>query len=201
LEHPAQSRNKIYTIELIKKCQGGDTASFEKLVTAYQGKVFRLCLKLTGNRDNAEDLAQEVFIKAYHALKGFRLESDFGTWLHRIAVNMWLNIRKKESRVIQLSLDDPITTEKGEVSREIADPELRGNPLASLEEAELREVVRQALDALSEEHKVSLVLRDIEGYSYEEIASIMQCNLGTVKSRINRARKNLREILIRQNPE
>ncbi len=190
-----QPLNKNIVAELIKRSQRGDSRTFEGLVNLYQGRVFGLCLKLTGNRDDAEDLAQEVFIRAFHSLKGFRLEADFGTWLHRIAVNMWLNIKKKNSRVILVSLDEPISTEDGEVIREMADPGASGDPLASLEETEFRGLVRKALDQLTQEHKSVLVLRDMEGYSYEEIAEITQCSLGTVKSRINRARQAMRELI------
>ncbi|MFZ5647418.1 MAG: sigma-70 family RNA polymerase sigma factor [Bacillota bacterium] len=191
----SSSTAKSITAELIRRSQKGDTATFERLVSMYQSRVFGLCMKLTGNRDDAEDLAQEVFIKAFHALKGFRLEADFGTWLHRIAVNMWLNIKKKNSRTTYVSLDEPISTSSGEVSREIADEDTSSNPLASLEEVEFRGQVRQALDRLSQEHRAVLVLRDMEGYSYEEIAKITQCSLGTVKSRINRARQAMRELI------
>ncbi|MFZ5633374.1 MAG: sigma-70 family RNA polymerase sigma factor [Bacillota bacterium] len=195
MDHLRQTSNNNIISELIKRSQRGDTGTFEKLVTMYQGRVFGLCLKLTGNRDDAEDLAQEVFIKAFHSLKGFRLEADFGTWLHRIAVNMYLNIKKKNARAPYISLDDPISTETGEISREVADTGVSGDPLASLEEVEFRGIVRQALGRLTEEHRAVLVLRDMEGYSYEEIARITQCSLGTVKSRINRARQALRELM------
>ncbi|MHB8985846.1 MAG: sigma-70 family RNA polymerase sigma factor, partial [Eubacteriales bacterium] len=196
LDYTERSTNKSLIEELIKRSQRGDTKTFESLVTMYQGRVYGLCLKLSGNRDDAEDLAQEVFIKAFHALRGFRLEADFGTWLYRIAVNLWLNIKKRNSRTSYASLDDPISTENGEISREIADGNISGDPLASLEETEFRGQIRQALESLSREHKAVLVLRDMEGYSYEEIARITQCSLGTVKSRINRARQAMREQLI-----
>ncbi len=195
MEGVDRTKIKNITAELIRRSQRGDAGSFEGLVRLYQGRVFGLCLKLTGQRDDAEDLAQEVFIRAFHSLKGFRLEADFGTWLHRIAVNMWLNIKKKNSRVVQLSLDDPISTEEGEVSREVAGPEGAGDPLAALEEAEFRDLVRRALMMLSEEHRTALVLRDMEGCSYEEMAVVLQCSLGTVKSRISRARKAMRGLM------
>lgn len=192
-----QLSNIAITTELIKKSQDGDTGNFEILVRMYQGRTYGLCLKLTGNKVDAEDLAQEVFIKAFNSLKGFRLESDFGTWLHRIAVNQWLNLQKKNSRVNIVSLDEPISTGDGKISREIMDENMSKDPLASLEKVELRTMVRQALDQLNQEHRLVLVLRDMEGYSYDEIAVITQCSLGTVKSRINRARQAMREQLTR----
>lgn len=176
---------------LIKNVQKGHVGSFETLVTTYQNKVYRLCYQLSGNHDDAQDLAQDVFIKAYGAIKGFRLEADFGTWLHRIAVNLWLNVKKKAQRNETISIDEPVRTSEGEVTREVPAP--RGNPLDIIEETEFRSLVRTALDQLSYEHKAVLLLRDIEGYTYEEIASMLNCSLGTVKSRLNRARQVMRE--------
>ncbi len=195
MEQLKQDVNINNVTELVKRSQNGDIKAFEGLVNFYQGRIFGLCLRLTGNQDDAEDLAQEVFIKAYNSLKGFRLEADFGTWLHRIAVNMWINIKKKNSKIVQISIDEPYTTEKGEIQRDIADFNNTGDPLASLEEVEFKNLVKQALNELSAEHKTVLVLRDMEGYSYDEIAVITKCTLGTVKSRINRARQALREKL------
>lgn len=183
------------TKELVLKSQKGDIKAFEGLVTTYQGKVFGLCLRLAGNPDDAEDLAQEVFIKAFNSLRGFRLEADFGTWLHRITVNLWINISKKNSKVVQISIDEPVATKDGELHREIADSGTAGNPLLALEEVEFRSTIKQALETLSIEQRTVLVLRDIDGYSYEEIAVMTGCSLGTVKSRINRARQAMRDKL------
>ena len=196
--YPLEQKHDINSNDikkLVKKSQTGDTDAFEDLVNFYQGRIFGLCLRLAGNRDDAEDLAQEVFIKAFHSLKGFRLEAEFGTWLHRIAVNMWINIKKKNSKIIQISIDEPLNTQEGQLQRDVADTGSAGDPLEALEEVEFKNFVKQALDELSPEHKTVLVLRDMEGYSYEEIADMTQCSLGTVKSRINRARQAMRKKL------
>lgn len=192
-----QISNRIMSnniVELIMRSQRGEVDSFGSLVNIYQSKVLGLCLKLTGNRSDAEDLAQEVFLKSFRSLKGFRLEADFGTWLHRITVNMYLNYKKKNSKVTIFYIDDPVKTDTGEINREILDES--ADPSQEIEEKEDRNVIKQALDSLSPEHKAVLVLREIEGYSYEEIAQITQSSLGTVKSRMNRARQALKEKIL-----
>lgn len=176
---------------LIKRAQKGDTRAFEELVVLYQHKVYTLCYHLAGNHADAEDLAQDVFIRAYGALGSFRNEADFGTWLHRITVNVWLNARRRQPQVV--SLDNPVQTEDGELPRVVAtdDPA----PEQTLELLELRVRVRRALEELSPEHRAVLILREMHGYSYEEISRILACNVGTVRSRLSRARQALRERL------
>jgi len=177
---------------LVKKAQNNDLDAFEELVRIYENKVYALCVHLAGSHADAQDLAQETFIRAYRSLGSFRREADFGTWLHRIAVNMWLNLRRKNSaRQALYYLDEPYQSGDGsEVSREIAGDS--GDPLQMLEEKEYRGLVRAALGDLSEEHRAVLVLREIEGYSYEEVSRMLGCSLGTVKSRLSRARGAMR---------
>ncbi len=174
---------------LVEKSQKGDTRAFEQLVILYQDKIYMLCYQLTGNYADAQDLAQNVFIKAYRALHGFRNEADFGTWLHRIAVNLSINERRK--RKPDVYLDNPVQTTEGEMPRLVAsdaeDPEI------AYENKEFRNLVRYALQELSPEHRTVLVLREMQGYSYDEIANMLECSLGTVKSRINRGRQSLKE--------
>lgn len=191
----AGSSKKETVQKLLDRCRQGDVSAFEKLVLMYQQQVFALSMQLTGHPDDAQDLAQETFIRAYHYLSQFRGDADFGTYLHRITVNLWLNKRKKAQREEAVSLDQPVATEDGEMTREVADTAF--DPLQSIEQSEFRQVVWQALQELAEEHRVIIVLRDIHGYSYEEIAQILNLNSGTVKSRLNRARKALREKLIK----
>lgn len=176
---------------LVKRAKENDLFAFEELVRIHQNRVYALCLQLSGSRDDAQDLAQEAFIRAYRALGNFRNEADFGTWLHRITVNVWLNFRRKNSRGQPVSLDEPYRGEDGsEVQHEVAAED--GDPLQALEELEFRSLVRAALDSLSEEHRAVLVLREIEGYSYEEVSRMLGCSLGTVKSRLSRAREIMR---------
>lgn len=177
---------------LVKKAQNNDLSAFEELVRLYQNKIYALCVHLAGNHVDAQDVAQETFIRAYRSLGSFRHEADFGTWIHRIAVNIWLNFRRKNSsRKALYYLDEPYQGGDGsEVRREIAADD--GDPVQLLEEKEYRGLVRAALDDLSEEHRAVLVLREIEGYSYEEMSQMLGCSLGTVKSRLSRARGAMR---------
>jgi RNA polymerase sigma-70 factor (ECF subfamily) len=178
---------------LIRQAQSGDVRAFEELVGIYQDKIVTLSYYLTGNQSDAQDLAQEVFVQAYTKLRSFRREADLGTWLHRIAMNLWSNMRRRQKFSNMLSLDYPVQTEEGEFVRSVASDDPGGDPEEAFEGKELRESVRDALRSLSEEYRIVLVLREIEGYSYEEIARIAGCSLGTVKSRLSRARQALRE--------
>lgn len=178
---------------LIRQAQGGDLRAFEELVNIYQEKIATLSYYLTGNHADAQDLAQEVFVRAYTSLKSFRQEADLGTWLHRIAMNLWSNMQRRQKLANVVSLDDPVQTESGEVIRTLAADDREGDPAGALEGKELQELLQQALRSLPEEYRTALVLREIEGYSYEEIAAITKSSLGTVKSRLNRARQALRE--------
>lgn len=176
---------------LVKRAKNKDLSAFEELVRIHQNRVYALCLQLSGNRDDAQDLAQEAFIRAYRALGSFRNEADFGTWLHRITVNVCLNFRRKNGSRQVLYLDEPYRDADGsEVKHEVASE--GGDPLRALEEKEFRELVRAALGGLSGEHRTVLVLREIYGYSYEEVSRMLGCSLGTVKSRLSRAREAMR---------
>ncbi len=178
---------------LVKRSQKGDTRAFEELVKMYQDRIYALSYQLTGNHADAEDLAQNTFIKAYRALPKFRNEADFGTWLHRIAVN--LSINEKRKRRPDVSLDNPVQTRDGEMPRMVAsDTE---SPEEAYENKEFSGMVRRALRELSVEHRAVLVLREMQGYSYDEIAVMLDCSLGTVKSRINRARQTLKKEITR----
>ena len=173
---------------LVARAQSRDIDAFEELVRTYQNRIYGLCRQLTGNGHEAEDLAQEAFIRAYRAIGSFRSEADFGTWLHRITVNVWLNSRrKKSSEQIIVSLDETYREDDGGGLRHDV-PDSSDDPQLALESRELQNLVREALQALSEEHRAVLVLREMEGYSYDEVAVMLGCTLGTVKSRLNRAR-------------
>ncbi|HHW44688.1 MAG TPA: sigma-70 family RNA polymerase sigma factor [Desulfotomaculum sp.] len=177
--------------QLIIRSQGRDLAAFEQLVQMYQQRVYALSYQLAGNHADAQDLAQEVFIRAFRSLESFRYEADFGTWLHRITVNLWLNMKRRQGNVTVLSLDEPVHTDDGEISREVAAGS--GDPVEALEEKEFRGLVGRALQELPAEQRAVLVLREVEGYSYDEIARMLGLSLGTVKSRLNRARDGLKK--------
>ncbi|BCV23001.1 RNA polymerase sigma factor [Moorella sp. Hama-1] len=149
--------------------------SFEELVVTYQDRVYNLSYQLTGNHADAQDLAQEVFVRAYTGLARFRNEADPGTWLHRITVNLYLNLRRKITRHPVLSLDAPLDTGEGEVTREVA---AGGDPQDVVATLELRQNVRHALRQLPADYQAVLILREMQGYSYDEIASFKPAGPG-----------------------
>lgn len=181
--------------QLLKKSLSGDTRAFEELVAQYQGKVYALAFRYMGNEEDASDMAQEALLKAYRSLRMFKGNSSFGTWLYRITTNVCLDeLRRRKRRIIPLSLDEPLATQNGEeIEKEIADQ----SPGADLlyEQKEFSDYIQNLLDELRPEHKTAIVLRDVMELSYEEIAQTLDCSLGTVKSRISRARDVLRKKL------
>ncbi|MDD4768038.1 MAG: sigma-70 family RNA polymerase sigma factor [Desulfotomaculaceae bacterium] len=177
--------------DLIKKAQRGDLSAFEELVIIYQDRVYSHCHYLTGNPDDAQDLAQDVFVQAFKGVGSFRNDADFGTWLHRITVNLWINFCRRNKKVITFSIDEPLYTQESEMARELAASQ--ESPLEIVERSEFNGMVQQALNHLLPEYRTVLVLREMEGYNYDEIAAALGCSLGTVKSRINRGRKALKK--------
>jgi RNA polymerase sigma-70 factor (ECF subfamily) len=181
---------------LVKAFQGGDKRAFDQLVIRHKDRIFNLCCRFLGDYDEANDSAQEAFVRAYGSLKTFRLESSFSTWLYRIAVNTCKNklgsSAYKEKRKTA-SLGNPGNHEDRSFPMEIQNGS--PSPLARMEEKERSRLLQTALDALPMESKAVVALRDIEGLSYDEIAEITGLNLGTVKSRIARARTELRNKL------
>ncbi len=184
---------EIKTDILIERCKRGSVEAFGELVELYQNKVYTICIHLTGNPEDAKDLSQETFIRLYRALPGFRGQSAFSTWLYRIINNLWFNELRKRKKNNTISIDAPIQTENGEIQRIPADE--TQNPESLFEASEDRELIRQALETLNQEQRTVLVLREMHGYSYEEIARGLGWSLGTVRSRLNRARNHLKEQL------
>ena len=182
--------------DLIEKAQQDDLDAFGELVLIYQDRVYSHCHYLAGNPDDAEDLAQDVFVQAFKGIRSFRNDADFGTWLHRIAVNLWINFCRRHKKVVTFSLDEPLPVREGEVSRELAASE--DSPLEKVERSEFNAMVGTALNRLLPEFRTVLILREMEGYNYDEIAAILECSLGTVKSRISRGRKALKKELEKQ---
>lgn len=186
-------------LNIFKRNKANEVTSFENLVLKYQDRVYGLSYQLTGNHADAQDLTQEVFIKAYKGLSKFRHEADIGTWLHRITVNLYLNEKRKVIRHPVVSLDNPINTGDGEITREVAATD--GDPQDIIEAIELKDFIKTALRELPEEYQSVLVLRELQGYSYDEIAKILDCSLGTVKSRLNRARQAMRDKVSKMNKD
>ena len=179
--------------KIIARVLGGDTDAFEALVTEYEKNVYHLALKMTGNTEDAADLSQEAFIKAFHSLSSFRGDSKFSVWLYRIVSNVCLDFLRRRSRrqTVSLSMED----EDGEEAQ-LDIPDERQAPELLLEKSMTREAVRRGLAQLPPEPRQILLLREIQGLSYEEIASALGIESGTVKSRIFRARKKLCAFLL-----
>lgn len=177
---------------LIERCRAGDLSAFDELMARHQNRVFNLCLWMLRDHEAANDAAQDTFIRAYRALGNFRGDCAFSTWLHRIAVNIASDAAARRKRTPQplseLETDDNPAPEPAGPARD--------NPIETLTRSERRHAVREALDTLPDHHRVVLVLFDIQGHSYEEIAEVLELPIGTVKSRLNRARAALRERLI-----
>lgn len=178
--------------EIIKSVLNGDTQAYEAIVRSYEKKVYNLALRMVGNPDDAADMAQETFIKAYKALDSFRSDSKFSVWLYRIATNVCLDFlrRKSRSNTVSLTADD----DDGDAQLDI--PDLNGNPEEELSRKLTIDAVQRGLQTLGEQQRSILVLREINGLSYEEIAQTLDIDIGTVKSRIFRARKRLCAFLI-----
>jgi RNA polymerase sigma-70 factor (ECF subfamily) len=171
--------------QLVRLAQEGSPAAFEELVAKYQPKVFSMALSFTRNREAADDLAQEVFLKAYLALPRFHGKSEFGTWLYRISINHVRDFLRKKGRAKEVSLDDV-----PEVS--VSDREQAEKAERERETEARRTLVQTFVQALPEKYRVILTLRDIQGLAYEEISRILKLSPGTVDSRLHRARRMLR---------
>lgn len=176
---------------LLARAQAGDVQAFERLVAAYERKVYNLAYRLTGNHDDASDVAQEALIKVYTSLGDFRGDSSFSTWLYRVVSNACLDELRRRKRQRATSLDAPVATDDGGLARQL--PASGDGPEEALARKELQATVQMAIQALDEEHRVVIILRDIQGHSYQEIADYLGLSLGTVKSRLNRARAALQK--------
>jgi RNA polymerase sigma-70 factor (ECF subfamily) len=175
--------------QIIQAVLAGDSGQFEALVRAYEKTVYNLALRMLGDQQDALDASQEAFFRAYRALDSFRGDSKFSVWLYRLASNVCLDMLRKRSQAQVVSLSD----EEGE---ELSIPDSSPGPEAALEKKELRRMVRQGLAQLDPAFRQVLILREISGLSYEEIAAVTGLEPGTVKSRIFRARKKLAAILM-----
>jgi RNA polymerase sigma-70 factor (ECF subfamily) len=176
-------------LDLIRRFKAGDAAAFEEIVRAHQGRILTLCRFMLGNASDAEDAAQDVFLKAFRALGGFRPEAALGTWLYRIAVNTCIDRRR---RPFLLSLFS--SNEDGERANEPRST--APSPEKLLEAREISRAIEGALARLSPKLRAAIVLKEIEDLSYEQIAEVLDVSLGTVKSRISRAREDLQKILV-----
>tara|TARA_B100001250_G_scaffold3437_1_gene2917 strand:+ start:256 stop:879 length:624 start_codon:yes stop_codon:yes gene_type:complete len=182
--------NKEIDLSLVRRVKKGDYRAFDLLVLKYQSRVIATAFKYVKERQLAEDIAQEAFIKSYKSIDSFREESSFYTWVYRIAVNTAKNYlvsakRRDEVVISDLSEDDSFYPEKSDVD----------SPQDLLKASELRDLIFETLSALGEETRTALSLREFDGLSYEQISEIVQCPVGTVRSRIFRGREMIEDVV------
>jgi RNA polymerase sigma-70 factor, ECF subfamily len=176
-------------MSLCEKAQAGDNDAFSDLVALFGGRIFSACYSFLGNRQDAEDCVQETFIKAYRAIHDFNFMASFYTWLYRIAMNTCLDYRRKTARRQTFSIDESIEIEDSQVALQFADD--KPLPAEQAEQNELCQMIREEISALPPLMRQIIVLRDLEGLSYRELADLLELSEGTVKSRLSRARMQL----------
>lgn len=180
---------------LVKRAKKGDYAAFEELIKRYEKKVYNLVYRIMGNREDANDILQEAFLNAFRKISDFKGDSRFSTWLHRIAINLCLMRKRKTKDKKVVSLDVPIiANDQEEIKRELRD-DWSKNPLATLENKEVKETLSMAIDSLPEEYRTVFLLKGYNGLSNEDVAKMLKLSLPAVKSRLHRARLFLRNKL------
>jgi RNA polymerase sigma-70 factor (ECF subfamily) len=190
---PSEATAPVEEMDLVRRARKGDLTAYDELVRRYQERIYATVYHMTANHEDANDLAQEAFIKAFQALKSFKGGSSFYTWVYRIAVNKTINFLKQRRNKGQMSLDDLDFNAEH-------DPDLVAlisdkTPRREVGLAELQEKLNAAMQKLSEPHRLAVTLHDVQGLSHEEIAKIMDCNVGTVRSRLFYARQQLQAYL------
>ncbi len=184
-------------VELVSRSQEGDYRAFDALVTKHRGRVYAMIQNMVKNEADSWDLAQEVFVKVWKALPKFEARARFSTWMYRITHNVvydWMRKRRMESVG---ELDDNLLDRDGIAAGATATPARSARPDEAMVQGELREEIESALDKLSPEHREAILLREVQGLEYKEIADVMECSTGTVMSRLFYARKKLQSLLTR----
>ena len=178
---------------LMLKFKERDKAAFEQLLDKYQKPVINFIYRMIQDRDEADDLAQEVFVRVYNSAKRYEPKAKFSTWIYRITKNLCLNELRRRKRKF-ISLDETISTEEGELKREIASPEAT-SPYQDTSKHELQKVVKEAIESLPANQRIAVILRRYEQLSYEDIAKALECSVSAVKSLLSRAKESLKEKL------
>ena len=178
---------------LIARCKKGDREAFNELIKLYESRVYNFAFRLCGKYDEANDVASETFIRLYNSLGNFRGDSSFITWLFRIATNVYLDERKRQRARPSQSLDEVMELEENSITKQLEDRGPQPHELAEL--SERSRILQQAISSLPDYQRMMIVMYHTEGQSYEQIAEALDMPIGTVKSRLNRARISLRDLL------
>ena len=179
--------------DLIRAAVAGDDAAFRELLERYKKRAFGVALGIVGDPDEAQDVVQDAFVKAYYNLKEFRFGSNFYTWFYRLLVNQAIDRWRKSSRAAAVSLEEKWLSEESSPGDSVAFPK---TPEELAANRELAAALNRAIGALPEYHRAVIVLREVDGLAYEEIAKVLKCSVGTVMSRLHYARAKLREALM-----
>lgn len=174
---------------ILGRFKNGDTSAFQEIVLAYQDTIYRLCFRMLGDHHNAQDATQDTFLKAYQNLKSFKPDASLYTWLYRIAVNTCIDYKR---RSVSESLFKRFSNNENSVEQE---PSGSPSPEMLSESGQLAAALQKALGKLSKKLRAVIVMKEVEGLSYEDIAGVMDISIGTVKSRISRAREELKELM------
>jgi len=183
---------------LVRRAQSGEKDAIARLILRYQDRVFNVVLRICGNYDDAAELTQETFVKLIEKIGTFEYKSSFYTWLFRVAVNLALNYCKRRNRISITSIDQQVGADNGSVKTELAnflEDKNSIEPAQMAQKKEIEQILLAGLNMLQDDQRTIIVLRDIESMSYEDIAKALDIELGTVKSRLSRARIKLKEIL------
>ena len=183
---------------LVRQCWQGDSAAIERLILKYQNRIYNVILKICADPDDAAELTQDTFVKIIENIENFQGRSSFYTWAFRIAVNLTLNYCRRNARLEFSSLDAEqirYNSQPGKVLKELLSNDSSLDPAAVAQNKELCQIVLESLKKLDDAQRAVVVLRDIEGMNYNQIANVLDIELGTVRSRLSRGRKKLRQIL------
>lgn len=192
----AEEQLELTDRDLIARCQAGDRAAFQALVARYQKRAYGIAYGVLRNPDDAMDVTQEVFVKIYRSIGQFKGDSSFFTWLYRIVVNLCIDHCRKHGRLKPVEYDDGYARKDAEDGVLPLTASTRSmHPDRAYGDRELGRALHEALATLTENHRAIIVLREVDGLSYEEISDVMQCQIGTVMSRLHHARKNLQKAL------
>jgi RNA polymerase sigma-70 factor (ECF subfamily) len=185
----------VSEMDLVKRCQAGDTEAFDELVTRYRTRIFGMIYNMVHNEQDAWDLAQDSFVKAWKSIKRFRGRSSFYTWIYRIVMNVTIDwLRKKQVKGVGAEFDDAIQVKQIDPASRTA-PKADALPYETMQRTEIRARIDNAIAQLSPEHRAVILMKEIEEMQYHEIAEMLGCSIGTVMSRLFYARKKLQNLL------